>query len=324
MAHVYLGIDLGGTKILTALVDDQGQVLARARIATPSGGPDPVVAAIMDSSRTVVARAGLALAAVGGVGVGAPGPMDPATGVVFEPPNLPGWRDVPLAEILAPRLRLPVFVENDANAAALGERWAGAGVGVDDLAYITISTGIGGGLILDGRLYHGAAGTAGEIGHMVIESGGPRCNCGRFGCLEALASGSAIARDARAAVQSGAATILASLPDEALTAEAVARAAWDGDPVGRQIYARAAAALGIGVTNLVNLLNPAMVILGGGVARAGELIFAPVRRIVREEAFERPGSAVQIVPAALGEDAGAIGAAAVARLSLLRAPDAAG
>lgn len=324
MAHVYLGIDLGGTKILTALVDDQGRVLDRERMPTPAGGPESVVAAIVDSVRTVIGRAGIALAAVGGLGVGAPGPMDPATGVVFEPPNLPGWRDVPLAEMLASHLGLLVFVENDANAAALGERWAGAGVGVDDLVYITISTGIGGGLILGGRLYHGVSGTAGEIGHMVIEPGGPRCNCGRVGCLEALASGPAIARDARAAVQSGAPTTLSQLPGEALTAEAVARAAWDGDPVARQIYARAAAALGVGVTNLVNLLNPAMVIIGGGVARAGELIFAPVRRIVREEAFERPGSAVQIVPAALGDDVGAIGAAAVARLSLLRAPDAAG
>lgn len=324
MAHVYLGVDLGGTKILTALVDDLGRVLDRVRIATPAGGPDAVVAAIVDSVRTVTGRAGIARAAVGGLGVGAPGPMDPATGVVFEPPNLPGWRDVPLAEMLASRLRLRVFVENDANAAALGERWAGAGVGVDDLVYITVSTGIGGGLILGGRLYHGVSGTAGEIGHMVIEPGGPRCNCGRFGCLEALAAGPAITREAREAIRSGAPTTLSQLPDEALTAETVARAAWDGDPVARQIYARAAAALGVGVTNLVNLLNPAMVIIGGGVARAGELIFAPVRRIVREEAFERPGAAVQIVPAALGDDVGAIGAAAVARLSLLRDPDAAG
>jgi glucokinase len=245
--------------------------------------------------------------------------MDPVSGVVFEPPNLPGWRDVPLGSLLSAEVGLPVFVENDANAAALAERWAGAGVGVDDLIYVTVSTGIGGGLILGGQLYHGAAGTAGEVGHMVIEPDGPRCNCGRFGCLEALASGPSIAREARAAVAAGRPTVLAAIAPQALDAAAVARAALDGDPVAREIYARAATALGIGITNLVNLLSPAMVILGGGVTRAGELIFAPVRRIVRQEAFERPGSAVQIVPAALGEDVGAIGAAAVARERLAAA-----
>jgi glucokinase len=323
MAQAYLGVDLGGTKILAALVDERGRVVERVRLQTPADGPDSVVAAIVEAVQTLTERVRLPRASLAGVGVGAPGPLDPTTGVVFEPPNLPGWHDVPLAQMLDARLGLPVFVENDANAAALGEWWVGAAVGIDDLVYITVSTGIGGGLILDGRLYHGASGTAGEIGHMVIEHEGPRCNCGRFGCLEALASGTAIARAARAAVQSGAATVLATLPVEALTAEAVARAAWEGDPVARQIYARAAAALGVGVANLVNLLNPAMVIIGGGVARAGELIFGPVRRIVRQEAFERPGRTVQIVPAALGEEVGAIGAAAVARFRARQHPDAA-
>ncbi|MCL6553583.1 MAG: ROK family protein [Firmicutes bacterium] len=319
MSERYLGVDLGGTKILVGLVDERGRVVVRQRVPTPVGGPQAVVAVIVDSVRALCRRAGQEMGAVRGLGVGAPGPMDPVSGVVFEPPNLPGWRDVPLGSLLSAEVGLPVFVENDANAAALAERWAGAGVGVDDLVYVTVSTGIGGGLILGGRLYHGAAGTAGEVGHMVIEPGGPRCNCGRLGCLEALASGPSIAREARAAVAAGRPTVLAAIAPQALDAAAVARAALDGDPVAREIYARAATALGIGITNLVNLLSPAMVILGGGVTRAGELIFAPVRRIVRQEAFERPGSAVQIVPAALGEDVGAIGAAAVARERLAAA-----
>ncbi|MDR7542857.1 MAG: ROK family protein [Armatimonadota bacterium] len=313
MSERYLGVDLGGTKILAALVDERGRVLVRERAPTPEGGPEAVIGTIVDRVHALCRRAGQDIGVVRGLGVGAPGPMDPLSGVVFEPPNLPGWRDVPLGQLLSASLGIAVFVENDANAAALAEHWVGAGVGVDDLIYMTVSTGIGGGLILGGRLYHGAAGTAGEVGHMVIEPGGPRCNCGRFGCLEALASGPSIAREARAAVAAGRPTVLAAIPSQALNAAAVARAALDGDPVAREIYARAAAALGTGITNLVNLLNPAMVILGGGVTRAGELIFAPVRRIVRQEAFERPASAVQIVPAALGDDVGAIGAAAVVR-----------
>jgi glucokinase len=313
VTRALVGVDLGGTKILAALVDSDGRVLDRVRQSTPQTGPDDVVETIAGSIRTLLERHRLAASAIAGVGIGAPGPMDPNTGVVFEPPNLQGWRDVPLAEMVTARLGISTFVENDANAAALGEWWVGAGAGVNDLIYITVSTGIGGGLILSGRLYYGVSGTAGEIGHMVLEPHGPRCGCGRLGCLEALASGTAIAREGRMAVAGGRSTTLAAIAQQALTAEDVARAARDGDPVARDIFARAATYLGIGITNLVNLLNPAMVIIGGGVSRAGELLFAPIRRIVTQEAFERPGTAVRIVPSALGEDVGAIGAAAVVR-----------
>jgi glucokinase len=309
----FIGVDLGGTKILTALVDEQGQVTSRVRIPTPKGGPEAVVDAVVEAVHEVCARAGVDRSAARGVGVGAPGPLDPESGVVFEPPNMPGWRDVPLAEMLSRRLGLCVAVENDANAAAMGEHWVGAGAGIDDLIYITVSTGIGGGLILGGRLYRGVTGTAGEVGHVVIETGGPRCGCGRLGCLEALASGTAIAREARAAVLAGQPTSLSVIPVERLEAEDVARAAREGDPLARKVFARAAAALGTGIANLVNLFNPSLVIVGGGVARAGDLLFGPVRRIVHQEAFERPGAAVRIVPAGLGDDVGAVGAAAVAR-----------
>ncbi len=312
MAEYVVGVDLGGTKILTALVDLDGRVAGRVREATPHTGPDAVVDVIVGTVRRVLEDAHVDAGAIRGIGVGAPGPADPASGIVFEPPNLPGWHDVPLAARLTSRLAVTTYVENDANAAAVGERWAGAGKGVDDLIYMTISTGIGGGLIFNGRLYHGVSGTAGEVGHMVIDPNGPRCPCGRMGCLEALASGTSIARDARAAVASGRSTTLSTLAPEALTAADVARAARDGDPLARELFARAARYVGIGVANLVNLLNPAMVVIGGGVAKAGDLLFAPVRRIVLEEAFQRPGAAVQITPAALGDDAGAVGAAAVA------------
>jgi len=311
VADCVVGVDLGGTKILTALVDSRGRILGRVREATPRTGPEAVVETIVETVRRVLKEGNVEQESLRGIGVGAPGPSDPASGVVFEPPNLPGWHDVPLAQMLTGRLALKATVENDANAAALGEHWMGAGRGIDDLIYITISTGVGGGLIFRGRLYHGVSGTAGEVGHMVIDPTGPRCPCGRMGCLEALASGTAIARDARAAVAEGRPTSL-SAAGASLSAIDVARAAREGDPLAREIFTRAARYVGIGVTNLVNLLNPAMVIIGGGVSGAGDLLFAPVRRIVREEAFERPGAAVQIVPAALGDDAGVVGAAAVA------------
>ncbi|MDR7555621.1 MAG: ROK family protein [Armatimonadota bacterium] len=312
----YLGVDLGGTKILTAVVDETGQVAARVRAPTPQTGPAAVVEAIAATAQQALEAAGLPRGAVRAAGVGAPGPADPVTGTVFSPPNLPGWGDVPLADLLRARLEVPVAVENDANAAALGEHWVGAGRGVDDLLYITVGTGIGGGLILRGQLYTGTSGCAGEVGHMVIVPDGPRCACGRQGCLEAVASGPAIARAARAALEAGRPSVLSAVAAEELDAHAVARAAVEGDPLAREVFARAARYLGLAVANLVNLLNPAMVIIGGGVARAGDLLLAPVRRIVDAEAFARPAAAVRIVPAALGADAGALGAVAAARQRL--------
>jgi glucokinase len=312
----YLGVDLGGTKILTAVVDETGRVAARVRAPTPQTGPAAVVEAIAASADRALAAAGVPRGALRAAGVGAPGPADPVTGTVFAPPNLPGWGDVPLADLLRARLEVPVAVENDANAAALGEHWLGAGRGVDDLLYITVGTGIGGGLILRGELYAGVSGTAGEVGHMVIVADGPRCACGRLGCLEAVASGRAIAREARAALDAGRPSVLAAVAADALDAQAVARAAAEGDPLAREVFARAARYLGLAVANLVHLLNPALVVVGGGVAQAGALLLAPVRRIVESEAFARPAAAVRIVPAALGPDAGALGAAAAARRRL--------
>ncbi len=308
-----VGVDLGGTKILTALVDLTGAVRARRRVATPQSGPAAVVDAIAATVEGVLAEAGLSRAACPGIGVGAPGPLDPHSGVVYEPANLAGWRDVPLADLLGGRLGLPCYVENDANAAALGEWWAGAGRGISDLVYITVSTGIGGGIILGDRLLHGVSGTAGEIGHTVVDADGPLCGCGRRGHLEALASGRAIARQAAEAVASGRPTALAALgADPArLTAEVVARAAREGDPVAREIFERAGFYVGVGVANLLNLLNPRRVVIGGGVSKAGDLLLDPVRRTARQFAFERPARDAEIVPAALGDDAGAVGAAAV-------------
>lgn len=306
-----VGVDVGGTKTLLALVDPHGGVQARRRMETPQRGPEDFVRRLAGELAALLQEAGRRREEVLGLGVGAPGPLDPQSGVVFEPPNLAGWRDVPLAAMLREAAGIPTWVENDANAAALAEAWVGVGVGVRDLIYITVSTGIGGGLILNGELYHGVSGTAGEVGHMTVEPEGPLCGCGRRGHLEAVASGGAIARMAQEALRAGRETRLRALSPQALTAEAVAEVARQGDAVAREVYARAGAYIGLAVASLVNVLNPAMVVFGGGVSKAGDLLLEPVRRVVRERAFRRPAEAVQIVPAALGDDVGVIGAAAV-------------
>ncbi|MDQ7829329.1 MAG: ROK family protein [Armatimonadota bacterium] len=311
-ARAALAVDIGGTRTRVGVVGGDGRVLAHRTLPTPTGGPDAVVAAVAGAAAHVLAEAAVTREALVGVAAGAPGPLDPRSGVVFEPPNLVGWRDVPLRALLEERLGLPAAVENDANAAALGEAWVGAGRGVTDLVYITVSTGVGGGLILGGELYSGVSGTAGEVGHMTVALDGPPCFCGQPGHLEGLASGRAIARAAREALARGEATSLRELPPEELSARTVAEAARAGDPVARAIYERAGTALGAAVASLVNLLNPPLIILGGGVMQAGDLIMAPLWRAARERAFARPLEAVRLVPAALGEEAGLVGAAAVA------------
>lgn len=316
MPHYALAVDLGGSKILTALVDGAGGVRARHRAPTPPRGVEPVLEAITAGAQAVREAAGVRLAEIVAVSVGAPGPLDPRTGVIFEPPNIEEWHDVPLVDLLGPRVGLPVMLENDANAAAVGEWWIGAGRGVSDLIYITVSTGIGGGIIIGDRLVHGVSGTAGEVGHMTIDLTGPPCPCGRStGCLEVLASGTAIARMAREAVQSGrGAALLARAGGDpaALDARIVEAAAREGDAVATAIFERAATYLGVGVANLLNLFNPARIVIGGGVSKAGGRLFEPVIRVARQRAFERPGRDAEIVPAALGDDVGVIGAAAVA------------
>lgn len=229
-----IGVDLGGSKILTALVDESGRVTHRQRVPTPREGPAAGVESIVGTVATVLQDAGVRPEDVAGMCVGAPGPLDPYSGVVLEPPNLVGWHNVPLARMLAARLPMPVRVEHDANATALAEWWIGAGRGVADLIYLTVSTGIGGGIIIDNTLVQGVGGTAGEVGHMTIDINGPRCGCGRLGHLEALAAGPAIARMTAEAVAAGrqtAALTLAGGDPSRITAEIVddaARRVWQG------------------------------------------------------------------------------------------------
>ncbi|HVB09581.1 MAG TPA: ROK family protein [Bacillota bacterium] len=308
---VIIGIDLGGTKILTVAATEDGRILARKRVATPKGR-DAVVAAMRETVQTALADAGAQAPAA--LGIGAPGPMDPAAGILLDPPNLPGCENLPLADLFrASYPKADIHVENDANAAALGERRFGAGRGVDDLCYVTISTGVGGGIVAAGRLVRGAAGTGGEVGHTVLDPDGPQCHCGLHGCWEVLASGTAIAREAAAALARGeGAGIAAAAGDGPPDARAVDIAAGRGDQAALRIVASAVRYNGIGFCNLIQVLSPARIIVGGGVSHAWDRYIAPAAQWAKAHAFERPGRMCAIVPADLGDDVGALGAVAVA------------
>jgi glucokinase len=312
---LHLGIDLGGTKIAAGLVTPAGEVLGRTVRPTPGGGPAPVIAALADVAFAAAQAAGVDLHDVPAIGIGAPGPIDDRAGVVVNPPNLPGWQNVALARDLAARVGRPCLLGNDANLAGLAEYRFGAGQGSALLVYLTVSTGIGGGVVIGGRLLTGVSGAAGELGHVIVRPDGPSCGCGNRGCLEALASGTAIAHRAEELIRRG---VPGALTDRfarrpgRVTAADVAAAAQAGDAEAARILARALDDLGLGVAGLVNVFNPDRVVIGGGLSRLGETLLDPVRRAVRRTANAVAALAVKIVPAALGADSGVLGAAALA------------
>ena len=312
-----LGIDLGGTKIVSAVVDGRGAVVARDRTATPAAeGPEAVIAAVVESSRCALTQAKISASNVLAIGVGAPGLVNAGLGVVHTSPNLPGWRDVPLREPIEKALNIKAFLINDANAAAVGELYFGAGRGCRHFVYITVSTGIGGGIIIDGKLYNGASGLAGELGHMVIADDGPLCRCGNRGCWEMLASGTALAREARRRIGAGASTSIldhtAGAVDK-IDAQAVHAAALAGDALASELIHRNAYYLGVGLANIVNVFNPERIVIGGGLSNLGDMLLKPAIEEAERRAFKQPFQAVRFVTAELGADSGVIGAAAYAR-----------
>jgi len=313
--HYVIGVDLGGTKIHTALAAGDGHILAETRVPTETkNGPSHVIGRIIATVEQVRAQAGVSSGFIDAVAVGSPGPLDIASGVIHFAPNL-GWRGIPLKKLLQERLQAKVMIDNDANLAALGEHVYGAGRGMDNMVYITVSTGIGGGLILNGRLYHGTTDEAGEIGHITVLPDGPLCSCGGRGCLESVSSGTAIAREARRLVERGKGlNILARAGNEpdGISAVTVAEAAAGGDPEAVSIISHAARFLGVGVANLINLLNPDMIVLGGGVMEIGEPIWQGVRTEVEARVLGAACAHVQVVPAGLGRRSGVLGAVALA------------
>ena len=308
-----VGVDLGGTKIHTVVATPEGEVLGEDRRPTEAAeGPDAVLGRLIASIRRALASAGPPSGEIAGAGISSPGPCDPRRGVVTNAPNLPGWHEIPIARIVSEQLGVPALLENDANAACYGEFRFGAGRGHQHIVYVTLGTGIGGGIIIDGKIYEGASGAAGEVGHIIIDQDGPPCNCGGRGCLEALASGPAIARAAQAAVEAGRSPALAQLAAGAsLTPELVLQAAEAGDEAARQVIERAGYQLGLGLVGLLNVFDPQALILGGGLLGLGDLYLEPALRLARERPFAQIVADVTIVTATLGERAGALGAAAL-------------
>jgi glucokinase len=318
-----LGIDLGGTKILTSVINSQGEMLSRDHSITPAAkGPEGVIQAIQASAERTLEGASLTMDRISAVGIGAPGLADTETGILYTSPNLPGWKDVPLRDILQEKFKKRAFLINDANAAALGEHYFGAAKGISHFIYVTISTGIGGGIIVDGKVLNGARGLAGEIGHMTIADEGPACHCGNRGCWEALASGTALAKAARKLIETGADTTMLSLADgkiDRVTAQTAQSAAEKGDSVANQLIRKVAYYFGVGVANLINIFNPEMIVIGGGLSNMGARLFKPAHKVVQERAFHRAYRTVRFVKTALGRNSGVLGAAAFAFDEMKRA-----
>jgi glucokinase len=310
MSSQLIAVDLGGTNMRVALFDGENPAPSQVnRVPTQAKqGPDVVIAQMIEAIEEISHGDAAKLR----IGVGAPGPLDPHTGVVLEAPNLPGWVDIPLQARLHDHFGCLVAIGNDANVAALGEWRHGAGRGTQNLIYLTISTGIGGGVICDGHLLLGAHGIAAELGHITVQPGGPVCGCGQRGHLEAVASGPAIARRAQTLLDGGAASSLADHSGE-LTAAVVGGAAQSGDPLARQVFDEAAGYLGQAMANFAHFFNPEIFILGGGVSQVGPLLFDPARAAL-ERQIMHPSylSDLRIEPAALGDDAGLIGAMTLA------------
>jgi glucokinase len=311
-----LGIDLGGTKILTAVANTQGEMLSRDHSITPAQeGQDAVVKSILESTGRVLGQANITAADLTAIGVGAPGLSNPDTGILFTSPHLPGWENVPLRDIIAKELGKKAFLINDANAAALGELYFGAGKGARNFIYITVSTGIGGGIIIDGKIYTGSTGTAGEVGHMVIDDEGLQCNCGNRGCWETLASGTALAREARQKIKEGATTSILEYANgniEKINAEAIHEAAKAGDKLAGELIAQSAYYLGIGLANLINIFNPEVIVIGGGLSNIGDMLLKPAFVEAGRRAFKQSYQAVRFARAELGRNSGVLGAAAYA------------
>jgi len=308
-----LAIDLGGTKIITALISHECQMIAREYCPTLADeGPESVVGRMISAADHLLNLRNISPSQLSSLSIASAGIIDMEKGVITSSPNLPGWHDIPLRGIIEERYKISTFLLNDASAAALGEHRFGAGKGANNLIYITVSTGIGGGIIINGKLYLGSSGSAGEIGHATVDVNGPGCDCGNTGCLEVLASGTAVAREAIRRISRGESSSLTEMVAgkiEDITAEKVSLAAQDGDSLASEVISKAAGYLGAGVVNLVNIFNPEVIIIGGGMAKMGDLLFDPVRQAVRERAFQLSAQAVRIVPAQLGDDVSVFGAA---------------
>ena len=314
-SRLYGGIDLGGTRLRSIVVDGAGRVLGDdVGFSRAEEGLEVVLGRIEESLDAALGKAGVKRERLAGLGIASPGAVDVVRGIVPNAPQLPGWQDVPLARLLEERFGLPTLLENDASAAALGEHRFGAGRGSRHMLYITVSTGVGGGIIIDGELYRGKSGAAGEMGHVIIDMNGPACGCGARGCLESLASGTVIAKRGELLAESGDSPILARLRKEEgpVTAEMMERAATMGDAASREAFREAGQYFGVALAGFVNVFDPEVIVIGGGVAKAGDLLLEQARVTMESLAMRQPLKGVRLTASELGEFAGTMGM--VARL----------
>ena len=310
MKKYVIGVDLGGTKISTAISTIEGNILANVVLPTKAEeGEAAVLGRIMQSIDEVIIGSSISIAEVEAIGIGSPGPLDAKKGIIITTPNLP-FKDYNLVQPLKEKYNIPVYLDNDANAAAIGEYMFGAGKGKESIVYFTVSTGVGGGAVLDGKVYRGHTSNALEIGHTTVDPNGPRCNCGNLGCLEAMSSGTAIAKKGKEAVSTNVETSLKKY--DTVTSYEVFKEAEAGDEVAKDIIDNALTYLGIGVANAIATFDPEMIIIGGGVSKAGDIVFDTVKKVVNKRCFKSMAESCEIVPAGLGSDAGVVGAVALA------------
>jgi glucokinase len=309
--NLFIGVDVGGTKVAAGLVNEQGEIRSHLRVPMKASGSahdglDAVLSAIAQLLRDDPR--------VRGIGVCSPGPLDPAAGIILNPPNLPCWRNFPLADALRQTYPVPVKVDNDANAAALAETRWGAARGHNNVFYATIGTGIGTGIVLDGKIYHGRTGSAGEGGHVSIDYGGPICGCGKPGCIEVLASGSAIARQAQEKILSGRQSSMLELAGEkldAVTGEVVGKAYAGGDALAREVLREGADRLAVWLSNMIDLLDPEVIVIGGGASALYQPFLGAWREHVPKLTVNPRAREVTIVAAHYGAEAGIAGGAAL-------------
>lgn len=315
--NYYIAVDLGGTNIRTAVVDEHGQILDRLQILTLAHqGAEQVLIRIKKLIYQLLKQT-KTIYRIAAIGIGSPGCIDVMQGtVLFATNNLPGWKGTNLRAALETGFAIPVFVDNDANTAAYGEKFCGAGKTVSNFIAITIGTGVGGGIIINNEVYRGHNFYGGEIGHMTICYNGPKCNCGNFGCLEAYISASALVDFSIRMIQTNPKTKLGTMLAKnrnRLTPETIYHAALQGDIVAKKIITEAGYHLGIGLSNLINLFSPEMIAIGGGIAQSGTLLFTPARKEIRNRALFINERSIPIVPTKLGVDAGLIGAGLLAK-----------
>ncbi|MFP4465450.1 MAG: ROK family protein [Candidatus Goldiibacteriota bacterium] len=315
-AEYAVGVDLGGTNIVLVLITYKGKVVRTERMETEAAkGPDFIIDNMAEKINGIIRSAGIKKQNVKRMGIGVPGPLDSKKGIVRLAPNMPGWKDIKLKQKIEKKTGIKTAVENDANCAVYGEKWTGAAKGAADVVGLTLGTGVGGGIILNNRLHRGNSGTAGEIGHTIIDINGKKCSCGASGCIEAYASATAIAESAKEKIREKRQSMIVQIAKgdmNKITSKTVYEALLNKDKVALEVWDDFIRHLSASLAGILNTLNPEVVVIAGGVINAGNRLFTPLRKETGKKAFAAPFSDAVIVPAKLGELAGAIGAAGAA------------